>query len=564
MRRRSLIKAGIMSSAVPVIVHQASTSGRADTDVISEITLPQDGARGLGATVVDGSSAFAASFPDGEVYYVYLDGSSDGPLQYEDGTYPPTINGIGINSTHVYWSSNYDLRKAEFGSDKEPTERDMPQIIQSVATDEDNTVVWVGGEEGRIWEVDPDTLGIESSISVSGSVFALAYDGDYLWIGHTDSGQIQQYDTSTRTTVATYDYPNAQTIYDYGYLDNRLWLLGDGTLYQTSIDKSVPNDTPSASFSVSQNNPEAGDTVSFDASTSSDPDGRVQSYEWDFTEDGSVDETGETASYNYNTPGEYTVSLTVTDDDGATDSATQTVTVTEMNEPPEAQISISPSEPEVGQEVTFSAGGSSDPDGSISTYEWYLSGDGSVDETGETASYLYTNSGEYTVSLTVTDDEGVTDDITRTVTVTEMSEPPEARMSVSPSEPEVGQEVTFSAGGSSDPDGSISTYEWDLTGDGSVETTGQEVTYTYDSSGEFWVTLTVVDSDDLSSETRNQITVQAGGTDESDEEQTSGDGSDSNTTDESGPGFGIGSGLAGIGGSLYMLKRRLGDEQSSE
>ncbi|HLU53056.1 MAG TPA: PKD domain-containing protein, partial [Acidimicrobiia bacterium] len=68
----------------------------------------------------------------------------------------------------------------------------------------------------------------------------------------------------------------------------------------------------------------------FDGSGSSDPDGSIVSYEWDFG-DGNAD-TGESVTHVYDEPGDYTVTLTVTDDDGDTDTATQEVKVFDPNE----------------------------------------------------------------------------------------------------------------------------------------------------------------------------------------------------------------------------------------
>jgi len=68
-------------------------------------------------------------------------------------------------------------------------------------------------------------------------------------------------------------------------------------------------------------------TCSFDASGSSDPDGSIVHYAWDFG-DGNTG-SGVTASHIYAAPGTYSVVLSVTDDDGATDSDTQNVTVSD-------------------------------------------------------------------------------------------------------------------------------------------------------------------------------------------------------------------------------------------
>ena len=88
---------------------------------------------------------------------------------------------------------------------------------------------------------------------------------------------------------------------------------------------TTENAPPSASFSYSPTNPGTVEVVDFDASGSSDPDGSIQSYEWDFG-DGTTG-SGEVTTYSYSNPDTYTVTLTVTDDEGATDTTTETITV---------------------------------------------------------------------------------------------------------------------------------------------------------------------------------------------------------------------------------------------
>ena len=91
------------------------------------------------------------------------------------------------------------------------------------------------------------------------------------------------------------------------------------------------NEPPTASLAFAPESPVMGEAVRFDASGSQDPDGDIAKYEWDWTNDGSFDYESEEpqARHPYGSPGEYTVRLRVTDDQGATAEAVVTVTVAE-------------------------------------------------------------------------------------------------------------------------------------------------------------------------------------------------------------------------------------------
>ncbi|QDY88907.1 PKD domain-containing protein [Arthrobacter sp. UKPF54-2] len=156
----------------------------------------------------------------------------------------------------------------------------------------------------------------------------------------------------------------------------------------------------------------SGLTATVDASTSSDANGPIAGYAWDFG-DGSSG-TGVTAEHSYAATGSYNVRLTVTDNSGSTASVTNTVTVTAPppNKPPTAAFTSAVN----NLTAAFDAAGSADADGTISGYAWDF-GDGGTG-TGTTASHSYAAAGSYQVTLTVTDDDGATGQLTRTVTVT--------------------------------------------------------------------------------------------------------------------------------------------------
>ncbi len=168
------------------------------------------------------------------------------------------------------------------------------------------------------------------------------------------------------------------------------------------------NTPPTASFTASCT--ELDCTV--DGSASSDPDGVVVGYAWDFG-DGSTG-SGATASHAFATAGTYTIGLTVTDDGGATATTTDAVTVTAPtgNTPPTASFTASCTE----LDCTVDGSASSDPDGAVVGYAWDF-GDGSTGS-GATASHAFATAGTYTIGLTVTDDGGATATTTDSVTVT--------------------------------------------------------------------------------------------------------------------------------------------------
>ena len=97
----------------------------------------------------------------------------------------------------------------------------------------------------------------------------------------------------------------------------------------------------------------------------------------------------------------------------------QVITTDNSFHPPIASFVYSPENPVVGEEVTFNASNSTDPDGFIVNYDWGFGDGNTVNSTGEVVIYSYSSAGEYNVTLVVTDDEGVTDSDARIVSISE-------------------------------------------------------------------------------------------------------------------------------------------------
>jgi PKD repeat protein len=260
--------------------------------------------------------------------------------------------------------------------------------------------------------------------------------------------------------------------------------------------------SPVAQLVVTPSSIEVGQTATLNATGSSDPDGSIVSYEWDYDGDGTYDATTGTPSspHVYDTIGSYTPKVRVTDDDGAVDVKAASLNV---HNPPVVTFTASPTLTAPGVNVSFNGSGSSSSDpGGITEYAWDFNGDGTFVSSGitPTATHAYSSKGHYAAVLRITDavnPAGVTAaPVTVTVTV-----PPVAQLVVSPSSALAGQTITLDAAGSNDPDGTIVRYDWDYEGDGSydVSTTTPSISHVYPNRGSFTPKLRVVDDYNVTS-----------------------------------------------------------------
>ena len=293
--------------------------------------------------------------------HVYLDNS--GRVHF--GVYPGAVR--AVNSSRSYNDNAWHHVVASLGPNGMRLYVDGAQVAQRTDT--------TGGQAfGGHWRVGGDNLAGWPSAPTSG----------YL------AGQID--DVAIYSAVLD---PGAVTAH-----------------HQLGIGATPGNTAPTAAFTATLN----GSTVAVDGRPSTDPDGTIASHSFDFG-DGSPAVSGATATHTYAAPGTYRITLTVTDNAGATGTAQRDVTVA-GNAPPIATFSWTTN----GLVAAFDAGGSSDPDGSIAGYAWTF-GDGGTG-TGATPTRQYQSAGTYPVTLTVTDDDGVASQLTRQVTVSPAGTPP--------------------------------------------------------------------------------------------------------------------------------------------
>ncbi len=182
-----------------------------------------------------------------------------------------------------------------------------------------------------------------------------------------------------------------------------IYTINDGT--STNPD----NATPRAAFSITPG--EGGDapfTVTVNASASSDADGDELEFKWDFGDESEVQQ-GETATHTFTRRGSFTISLTVTDENGYSDYASRVINVSgnTVNTAPTARFTVSPETGNAPLLITVDATGSTDAEDDELTYTWDFGDE--TEAAGVTAEHTYSYGGEYIITLTVTDGKGGSD-----------------------------------------------------------------------------------------------------------------------------------------------------------
>ena len=267
-----------------------------------------------------------------------------------------------------------------------------------------------------------------------------------------------------------------------------------------TIDPAPVNTPPTAGFTYSCN----GLSCTF-ASTSSDvAPGTIATYTWTFGDNATSDLASPTHTYAATGPTGFTVTLTVTDNEGASDAETQTISVT-----PAAPVNP----PSAGfthtcklVDCTFVSTGNDVAPGTIAKYAWTFGDGGTAAVNNPSHTYNVSARTQFTVTLTVTDNDGWTAVATRTVTVDPIppvNNPPTAGFSYACA----AAACTFIST-ATDPEGSpIANFAWTF-GDG-AEAVGNNPAHTYTISAvtEFTVTLTVTDNQGATAVASQTITV---------------------------------------------------------
>lgn len=198
-----------------------------------------------------------------------------------------------------------------------------------------------------------------------------------------------------------------------GFLTFAVWAVdvtGLRSLAPVTTSLEVLNRAPAASAVAENPSPLSLENVSFNATTSTDLDGVVVSYSWESVSCGFCVPLhlgdGPVLLMSFSRPGNYSIVLTVTDDEGATSSAALQGSV--GNRPPVARGSANDSAVPTHVPVALSAQESTDPDGTVVSYRFIFDDGGERTQATPNTEHAFLRPGPSGLWIEVTDDWGAT------------------------------------------------------------------------------------------------------------------------------------------------------------
>lgn len=264
----------------------------------------------------------------------------------------------------------------------------------------------------------------------------------------------------------------------------------------------ISNESVRANVTADQESGPVPLDVQFSANGSKDPDGEIVLYEWDLDGDGEYEVSGDDQTViekRFEKVGNYTVGLRVTGRRKDTDEATIDIVVGDSDKNLISKIqSDNGFEGMMPFEVTLDGGMSFSRVGDIIKYEWFIEGE-SEPSPGKTIKRTFRRPGEYEVFLTVQNDRGEKSRVTKTITVLDNQVGAEVKIKSTPEAEKDGIirgkipfEVEFDTRSSTVKN--PIEWRWDFQNDGVIDDYSDVASYIYRETGEYTVTLTIIDS----------------------------------------------------------------------
>ena len=224
----------------------------------------------------------------------------------------------------------------------------------------------------------------------------------------------------------------------------------------------------------------------------------ITGWAWDFNADGITDDMNQNPTYVFPTPGSFIVMLTVTTNNGCQGQIVNQVTVN-----PNPVAAFTQTNVCLGTVMQFTDASTITNGNTITSWSWDFENNGSIDDNSQNPTYNYGSVGTYTVVLTVISNNGCVGTIIQQVTV----HPNPTALFINTTEC-FGMATQFTNNSTVIGNGNnIASWSWDFNGDGIQDANSQNPTYTFPSSGNFNVTLTVTTNNGCSSTINKQIIV---------------------------------------------------------
>ncbi|MGZ5416909.1 MAG: PKD domain-containing protein [Nocardioides sp.] len=352
--------------------------------------------------------------PQDHAYYLEMrdrsgfDNDSNGQNDRDPIGFAPGLSLVYTDEAHGYGNAGTDDPPAQSPLDSTPEPgSDTPNLNDAAFTTATGRSGFTDSGEGHTDNYsDPAQSDVDERYAGVANPWRFQYDCltfDVTRMSGQDVGPAVA--DGNLTGDVTFDLGSGCGTFDYGYVDE-------------TPGGDPANAAPEADAVATPNPARIDQTVTLDARGSTDSDTAAQDldYSWDFGDGGTTkDADGSVATVKYAEAGTYTATVTVTDPQGATDTATAGIVVDEEgsgeNTAPTANAKATPRKGLVGDTFTFDGSGSTDaesPNGL--TYSWNFDNGGPTqDATGKRVSKSFGKAGVFDVTLTVTDPSGGVD-----------------------------------------------------------------------------------------------------------------------------------------------------------